>query len=60
MINGDPSNKNFFYAITKSSETYAKGVGLIYKEFLYEAWQPSTQNYEANSYGVKLTILNHN
>jgi hypothetical protein len=60
MINGDPNNKNFFYAITKSSEIYAKGVGLVYKEFLYEAWQPSTQNYEANSYGVKLTILNHN
>jgi hypothetical protein len=60
MINGDPNNKNFFYAITKSSETYAKGVGLVYKEFLYEAWQPSTQNYEANSYGVKLTIRNHN
>ncbi len=60
MVNGDPSNKNFFYAITKSSEVYAKGVGLIYKDFLYEAWQPSTQNYEANSYGVRLTILNHN
>ncbi len=60
MVNGDPSNKNFFYAITKSSEVYARGVGLIYKEFLYEAWQPSTQNYEANCYGVKLTILNHN
>lgn len=60
MINGDPNNKNFFYAITKSSEVYAKGVGLVYKEFLYEAWQPSTQNYEANSYGVTLTIVNHN
>jgi len=60
MVNGDPMNKNFFYAITKSSEIYAKGVGLVYKEFLYEAWQPATQNYEANSYGVKLTILNHN
>ncbi len=60
MVNGDPSNKNFFYAITKSSETYAKGVGLVYKEFLYEAWQPATQNYEANCYGIKLTLLNHN
>jgi hypothetical protein len=60
LVNGDPSNKNFFYAITKSSEVYARGVGLIYKEFLYEAWQPSTQNYEANCYGIKLTILNHN
>jgi hypothetical protein len=60
LVNGDPSNKNFFYAITKSSEVYAKGIGLVYKDFLYEAWQPSTQNYEANCYGIKLTILNHN
>jgi len=60
MVNGDPGNKNFFYAITRSSEVYARGVGLVYKDFLYEAWQPSTQNYEANSYGIKLTILNHN
>jgi hypothetical protein len=60
LVNGDPTNKNFFYAITKSSEVYAKGIGLVYKDFLYEAWQPATSNYEANSYGVRLTILNHN
>jgi hypothetical protein len=60
-IDGDPNNKNFAYTIKKSVEVYAKGVGLVYKDFLHEAWQVTpTRNYQGNSFGVKLTILNHN
>jgi hypothetical protein len=60
QTNGDPNNKNYYYSITKSSEIYAKGIGLVYKNFLYEVWQPTAKNYESNCYGVKLTIKSHN
>lgn len=59
-IDGDPSTKNFYYAITKSKEVYAKGIGLIYKDFLWESWQPSLYSFESTSYGIRLTIINHN
>jgi hypothetical protein len=60
-VTGNPRDKTAAYTITKSVEVYAKGVGLIYKDFLYEAWQVTpTSNYDVNSFGVKLTILNHN
>ena len=62
---GTPSNKNFYSEVTRSREVYAKSIGLIFKEFLYEAWQPANGSsaagyYEPNSYGIKLTILSHN
>lgn len=45
-----------------SVEKYAKGIGLIYREFLhweYQGAQPGRSAYYLG-YGVKLTILNHN
>ncbi|MFZ9662076.1 MAG: hypothetical protein ACO29O_09380 [Chitinophagaceae bacterium] len=59
-IDGDPSTKNFYYAITRSQEVYAKGIGLIYKDFLWESWQPSLFSYESTSFGIRLSIINHN
>jgi hypothetical protein len=59
-VDGNPNDKRFFYEITRSSEVYAKGVGLIYKDFFHELWQPVTANFQPNSYGIRLTILNHN
>jgi len=60
-VDGDPGNKNFAYTIKKSVEVYAKGVGLVYKDFLHEAWQVTpTSNFQTNSFGIRLTILNHN
>ncbi|MEY4628095.1 MAG: hypothetical protein RLZZ595_421, partial [Bacteroidota bacterium] len=40
-------------------------IGLVYKEFLKETWQPPNANsatgyYEQGSYGIKLTLLKHN
>jgi hypothetical protein len=58
--NADTSDKSRFYILTRSSEVYAKGIGLIYKDFLYENWDANSESYEPNSYGVKLTLLNHN
>lgn len=62
---GSPSNKNFYFEKTFSKEVFSKSIGLIYKEFLHEAWQPANGSsasgyYEPNSYGIKLSILSHN
>ncbi|MFN6374367.1 MAG: hypothetical protein ACK4YD_04275 [Chitinophagia bacterium] len=62
---GTPTNKSFYFEKTISKEVYSKSIGLIYKEFLHEAWQPANGSsasgyYEPNSYGIKLTILSHN
>jgi hypothetical protein len=55
----DPNNyqqRNF------AKEVYAKGIGLIYKEFLHWTWQttPPPAKYEDGSYGVKLQLISHN
>jgi len=58
-----PFNPNLDVQIrTYGAEVYAKGIGLIYKEFLYWNWQrnPPPAKYEDNSYGVKLRLISHN
>ena len=50
------AEKNFAF------EKYAKGIGLIYREFLhweYQGAQPGREAYY-EGYGVKLTITGHN
>lgn len=46
-----------------SEEVYAKGVGLIYKEFTHWVWQPSDNinpgHYEDGSYGIKLNLVDY-
>lgn len=54
----DPNNyqqRNF------GVEVYAKGVGLIYKDFLHWTYQttPPPAKYEDGSYGVKLRLINY-
>lgn len=43
---------------TYSVEKYAKGVGLVYKEFLHWEYQGNTQSY--TGYGVKLSVIDYN
>jgi len=62
---GTPGNKQFYWEINHSQEVFAKGIGLVYKDFLHEAWQPTNiicpgGCYESNGYGVRLTFLNTN
>ena len=46
-----------------SVERYAKGIGLIYKEFLHYVFQPTAilpAHFEDGSYGIRLRIIDHN
>lgn len=61
----NPSNKNVFFEINYSKEVFAENVGLIFKEFKHQVWQPPNANnpsgyFEENSYGIKMSILRHN
>ena len=61
----DPNDKTSIYSIDRAYEIYAKNIGLVYKEFLHEFWQPSngtcpTGCYEPTSYGIRLIYINHN
>ena len=62
---GDPSNKKVYSEINYSKEIYGKNIGLIFKEFLHQIWQPGNANnaagyFQENSYGIKISILRHN
>lgn len=45
-------------------EIYAKGVGLVFRKFLHTEFQPatpgSTASYSDESYGITLTMIDHN
>jgi hypothetical protein len=60
---GDPSIPGTAFAErTYSIETYAKGTGLVYKDFLHWEYQGANPGME-NSYkgfGIKLTAIEHN
>lgn len=42
-----------------SIEVYAKGIGLIYKDFLHYVWQPNTRTYQDDSYGIRLNLIDY-
>jgi hypothetical protein len=59
---GNLNDKKQYSSILLSKEVYAKEIGLVYKEFLKETWQPPNSNnpngyFEKDSYGIKLTIV---
>jgi hypothetical protein len=60
----NPGDKTRYFSVTRSREVYAKGIGLVQRDFLHETWQPpnissSTGYYESNSVGIRLTYLRH-
>jgi hypothetical protein len=62
---GIPGDKTFLWEINYSRDIYAKGKGLVYREFHHETWQPpniicSAGCFENNSYGIRLRYLNSN
>lgn len=55
----DPSQpSNSYQERTYAVEKYAKGIGLIYKEFLH--WEYQGVNNAYKGFGVKLSIIDHN
>ena len=61
----NPANKNIYSEINYSKEIFAENIGLVFKEFKHQVWQPGNANnssgyYEENSYGIKMSILRHN
>jgi hypothetical protein len=58
----NPSVPNTGYAErTYAVEKYAKGIGLIYREFLHWEYQgPESPTYGYTGYGVKMSIIDHN
>lgn len=54
-----PFNPNNYQQRNYGVEVYAKGIGLIYKEFLHWTYQttPPPPKFEDGSYGVKLSLV---
>ncbi len=58
-----PFNPAFYQQRNYSVEIYAKGVGLIYKNFLHWTWQNNPPHYcscnDDESYGIRLNLVDH-
>lgn len=61
-IIGNPSDQNSYSEINTGAEKYAKGIGLVYRNFLHVEYQPPTPGRGGykQGYGVKLTMIDHN
>ena len=61
-IIGNPLDPNSYSEINNGTEKYAKGIGLIYRNFLHVEYQPPTPGRGGykQGYGVKITLIDHN
>lgn len=64
-IIGSPEDPQFYSEVNTSVEKYAQGVGLIYKDFYHDEYQPPTtiggSGYHVDgSYGIRLTAIDYN
>lgn len=61
-ILGNPSDPNSYHEINFGAEKYAKGIGLIYRNFLHVEYQPPVSGGSGykQGYGVRLTMIDHN
>lgn len=59
---GNPGDPNSYSELNNSSEKYAKGIGMVYRNFLHVEYQPPTPGRGAYriGYGVRLTMIDHN
>ena len=56
----DPAN-DYYSTKTYSCEKYAKGIGLVYRNFFYDIYQPTTTSSPGyTGYGIILTMIDHN
>jgi hypothetical protein len=59
---GNPGDVNSYSEINFGEEKYAKGIGLVYRNFLHIEYQPPTPGRAGyrQGYGIKLTMIDHN
>jgi hypothetical protein len=59
---GNVNDVNSYSEINFGAEKYAKGIGLVYRNFLHIEYQPPTPGHGGYrlGYGVKLTMIDHN
>jgi len=59
-IPAGPFNPNSYQQKNYSIEVYAKGIGLIYEDFLHYTYQTSpTNGYEEGTYGIRLSLIDY-
>lgn len=59
---GSPTNVNSYHEINFGEEKYAKGIGMVYRNFLHVEYQPPTPGRGGykQGYGVKMTMIDRN
>ncbi|MEO5983995.1 MAG: hypothetical protein ABIP80_00730 [Ferruginibacter sp.] len=59
---GNPTDVNSYSEINKGVEKYAKGIGLVYRLFFHNEYQPPTPGRGGyyQGYGITLTMIDHN
>ncbi|MGB4843525.1 MAG: hypothetical protein WBP16_03610 [Ferruginibacter sp.] len=59
---GNPGDINSYHEINFSTEKYAKGLGMVYRDFIHIEYQPPTPGLGGyrQGYGVKMTMIDHN
>lgn len=61
-IIGNPSDANSYSETNFGEEKYAKGIGMVYRNFLHVEYQPPTPGRAGykQGYGVLMTMIDHN
>lgn len=58
---GDLSNPAVYSEVNKAYETYAAGVGLVYRYFEHTIFQPTPRPaYEDGSFAIEMKLIEHN
>ena len=59
---GNPDDPDSYSEINFSVSNYGKGLGLVYRRFLHQEYQPPTPGTKAYKvgYGITLTMIDHN
>ncbi len=61
-IIGNPGDPNSYHELNFGAEKYAKGIGMIYRDFLHVEYQPPTPGRGGyrQGFGVRMVMIDHN